>query len=53
MAQIQKLPDAQAHTDFVFSVSWEGSHIWVLILLALAVAAAIAAALLYRRSRRK
>jgi cell division protein FtsW (lipid II flippase) len=53
MAQVQKLPNAQAHTDFVFSVSWEGGHIWVLILLALAGVAASTVLLVYRRRRRK
>jgi hypothetical protein len=53
MAQVQTPPDTSAHTDFVFSLSWEAGDTWIWILLAFAVAAAVAALLLYRPRRRK
>ena len=48
MPKLQKLPEA--HTDFAFSLHWEGVD-WPFLLLALAGAAVVAVVLLYLRRR--
>jgi len=48
MSQVQKLPDA--HTDFIFSLRWDGVD-WPFLLIALVGAAAVVVALLYVRRR--
>jgi cell division protein FtsW (lipid II flippase) len=49
MAQVQNVPEA--HTDFILSVTWDGT-VCALVLLGLAGLAAVIAVLLYRRRRR-
>ena len=48
MSQVQTLPDV--HTDFIFSLRWEGVD-WPFLLIALVGAAAFVVVLLYVRRR--
>ena len=50
MALLEKLPEE--HTDFIFSLHWDGSF-WPLALVAIGSVAAVVAVLVYRRRRHK